>query len=87
MVICLSLMVEKGLLLEKLLTMKSTSSVWTPPVSVGLKLSLILLSHLHPDWQERFPQAVACEELSDEDPEEDTNLEVRGKVVRKTRSP
>ena len=40
-----------------------------------------LLPHLHEDWQERFPQAVACSELEDVDPEGDDGLEVRGTAL------
>ena len=37
-----------------------------------------LLPHLHADWEDRFPRAVACEELEASDPKEDESLEDRG---------
>ena len=37
-----------------------------------------LLPHLHSDWRDRFPQAVACEELDEKDPSEEGGLEARG---------
>jgi hypothetical protein len=37
-----------------------------------------LLPHLHTDWRDRFPQAVACEELDDCDPGGEDGLEERG---------
>ena len=42
-----------------------------------------LLPHLHKDWQERFPQAVACSEVEDVDPKGDEDLEVRGTALGK----
>ena len=43
--------------------------------------------HLHPDWEERFPKAVACEELDAHDPEENNNLEDRGRTIGVERGP
>ena len=40
-----------------------------------------LLPHLHEDWEDRFPKAVACEALECEDPFEDTSLEARGSHI------
>ena len=40
-----------------------------------------LLPHLHEDWRDTFPQAVACSELEGEDPTEDEGFEARGKAV------
>ena len=39
------------------------------------------LPHLHEDWRDRFPVAVACDELRDDDPGEDTSLEARGIAI------
>jgi hypothetical protein len=40
-----------------------------------------ILPHLHVDWQERFPVAMACEEIENEDPEENNSLEERGVAI------
>ena len=40
-----------------------------------------LLPHLHEDWRDRFPVAVACDELENVDPEENGNLEERGIAI------
>ena len=40
-----------------------------------------LLPHLHEDWRERFPVAMACQELTNKDPEEDNSLEERGVAI------
>ena len=37
-----------------------------------------LLPHLHTDWRDRFPRAVACGELEECEPESDDQLEKRG---------
>jgi hypothetical protein len=57
---------------------RSTEDVNTPealPAKEGV------LPHLHPDWRDRFPVAVACSELDDRDPEEDAGLEARGTAI------
>ena len=40
-----------------------------------------LLPHLHQDNEERFPAAVACEALEDQDPDRDDSLEDRGRSI------
>ncbi len=40
-----------------------------------------VLPHLHEDAVQRFPRAIACEPLGDEDPEENSFLEKRGRAV------
>jgi len=43
-----------------------------------------LLPHLHADWRERFPLAIACDELDDCDPDRDDRLEERGLQLGKS---
>ena len=40
-----------------------------------------VLPHLHEDSEERFPAAVACEALKDQDPDGDEGLEDRGRNI------
>lgn len=40
-----------------------------------------VLPHLHGDDVDRFPSAIACEALPDQDPEEEEGLEERGKSI------
>jgi hypothetical protein len=57
---------------------RSTEDANTPE---ALPATQGVLPHLHSDWRDRFPIAVACAELEDEDPEDDTELEARGIAI------
>ena len=40
-----------------------------------------VLPHLHADWRDWFPVAVACEHCGDVDPREDGHSEERGSAI------